>query len=1089
MSNQPISLSTLAIRRHIGTLIITIAVMVLGWFVVSRMPVDLLPSITYPRIGLRADAPGIVPEVAVNDITRPLEEALSATEGVVQLFSRTREGRISIDLFFQPGNNIDQALNDATAALNRARDRLPDGLDAPRLFKFDPSQLPVYEMALTSTSLRAVDLRIFADEELARELVRVPGVANVDISGGVREEVRLNLDLDRLQALGLNVANVSNALRERNQDTAGGLIRGGTSELLTRVAGRFETVQEIRRISISSNGNGEGNPNRQLYVEDVAQVIDGTEEQRVFVTLNGQPAVKVSIQKQPDANTIEVVEGVVRRLQELRDSAVIPEDMQIETTLDESRFIRSSIQNVITAGLSGAGLAAIAVLLFLGSLRQTLIVVLAIPLATLTAMILMGLFGLSLNVFSLGGLALGVGIVVDNAIVMLENIAKGVENADPQTAVEESGNGNGYDLSHLSPKQQFARRVRLQAETSARELESALLASTSTNLVAVLPFLMLGGFISLLFNELILTISFAVAASMAIALTVVPAMAARLLGIPRSLHLNRFPPIWLFGRFIRLLTAGYRQILSGVLRMRLLTIGLAILVLGGGSLWMAGRLSQEILPRINTGQARLVAQFPPGTTVSENRQVMAAIDEMLLSQPETQYAFSTAGGFLFGTSTSANSLRGSSTLALTPGTNVGAYVGRVNRQITEEIPLVDTSIRMRPESVRGLILSNSPTRDDIDVMLQGTNPQVLEDAGRMVLAALEEQATLATYQPDAEEPQPEIQIRPDWERAASVGLSAQAIGETIQTALEGSVITQVQRDDRLINVRMQLPTGTIDRPSRLRSIPLFTSGNELIRLGDISEIGRDVAPGEIQRINQRQIFLIEGSLTEGANLSDALDEVDAILASLDLPQGVTRVPSSAAETNEQLRQSLVVLGSLATFMVFVVMAVQYNSLIDPLAIILTVPLALAGGILGLYVTETAVGATAIVGAVLLVGIVVNNAILLVELANQIREKEGLSHYEAMLEAAPQRLRPILMTTVTTVLGLFPLALGVGEGSEFLQPLGIVVFSGLSLATFLTLFIVPCFYTLLHRSNRPRKPRLPSSGWERSSVEEPVGTLK
>ncbi|USR91974.1 efflux RND transporter permease subunit [Phormidium yuhuli AB48] len=1087
MSNQPISLSTLAIRRHIGTLIITIAVMVLGWFVVSRMPVDLLPSITYPRIGLRADAPGIVPEVAVNDITRPLEEALTATEGVVQLFSRTREGRISIDLFFRPGNNIDQALNDATAALNRARDRLPDGLDAPRLFKFDPSQLPVYEMALTSTSLRAVDLRIFADEELARELVRVPGVANVDISGGVREEVRMNLDLDRLQALGLNVEMVSNALRERNQDTAGGLIRGGPSELLTRVAGRFNSVQEIRRISISSNGNGEGNANQQLYVEDVAQVIDGTEEQRVFVTLNGQPAVKVSIQKQPDANTIEVVEGVVRRLQELREAAVIPEDMQIETTLDESRFIRSSIQNVITAGLSGAGLAAIAVLLFLGSLRQTLIVVLAIPLATLTAMILMGLFGLSLNVFSLGGLALGVGIVVDNAIVMLENIAKGVETTDPQSPVEDSS--NGYALSHLSPKQQFARRVRLQAETSARELESALLASTSTNLVAVLPFLMLGGFISLLFNELILTISFAVAASMAIALTVVPAMAARLLGIPRSLHLNRLPPIWLFGRFVRLLTAVYRQILSGVLRMRLLTIALAILVLGGGSLWMAERLPQEILPRINTGQARLVAQFPPGTTVSQNRQVMAAVDEMLLSQPETQYAFSTAGGFLFGTSTSANSLRGSSTIALTPGTNVGAYVGRVNRQITEEIPLVDTSIRMRPESVRGLILSNSPTRDDIDIMLQGTNPQVLEEAGRMVLAALEENATLASYQPDAEDPQPEVRIRPDWERAASVGLSAQRIGETIQTALEGSVITQIQREDRLVNVRMQLPTGTIERPSRLRSIPLFTSGNQLIRLGDIAEIGRDVAPGEIQRINQRQIFLIEGSLSDGANLSDALDEVDAILAGLDLPEGVTRVPSSAAETNEQLRQSLVILGSLATFMVFVVMAVQYNSLIDPLAIILTVPLALAGGILGLYITETAVGATAIVGAVLLVGIVVNNAILLVELANQIREKQGLSHYEAMLEAAPQRLRPILMTTITTVLGLFPLALGVGEGSEFLQPLGIVVFSGLSLATFLTLFIVPCFYTLLHRSNRPRKPRLPSAGWQESPVEQPVGTFK
>ncbi|MFP4218982.1 MAG: efflux RND transporter permease subunit [Phormidium sp.] len=1086
MSNQPLSLSTLAIRRHIGTLILTVAVMVLGWFIVTRMPVDLLPSITYPRIGLRADAPGVVPEVAVNDITRPLEEALSATEGVVQLFSRTREGRISIDLFFRPSQDVDQALNDATATLNRARDRLPDTLDTPRLFKFDPSQLPVYEMALTSPSLRAVDLRIFADEELARELVRVPGVANVDISGGVREEVRLNLDLDRLQAVGLNISNISNALRERNQDTAGGLIRGGSSEALTRVAGRFNTVQEIRRIAVSGTSNGE-NSNRQLYVEDVAQVIDGSEEQRVFVTLNGQPAVKVSIQKQPEANTVEVVEGVVQRIEDLRNSGLIPDDMQIETTLDESRFIRSSIQNVITAGLSGAGLAAIAVLLFLGSLRQTLIVVLAIPLATLTAMILMGLFGLSLNVFSLGGLALGVGIVVDNAIVMLENIAKGVENARNQ---QHSSNSEPlYRHSTLSPKQQFAQRVRQQAETSAQELESALLASTSTNLVAVLPFLMLGGFISLLFNELILTISFAVAASMAIALTVVPSLAARLLAIPWSLRLDRLPPIWLFGRFINLLTSGYRKLLSGILRIRLLTIALAVIVLGGGSVWMAGQLSQEILPRINTGQAQLVAQFPPGTTVSDNRQVMAAIDDLLLSQPETEYAFSTAGGFLFGTSTSANSLRASSTIALTPETNVAAYIGRVNRQISQDIPLVDTSVRMRPGSVRGLILSNSPTRDDIDVMLQGTDPQRLQEAGRLVLSALEQQATLATYQPDAEDPQPEIQIRPDWERASELGLSAQAIGETIQTALEGSVVTQIQREDRLIDVRMQYPTGTIQRASRLGSIPLFTPANDLVRLGDISEISPGVAPGEIQRINQRQIFLIEGSLTDGANLSDALAEVDAILAGLDLPQGVTRAPSSAAETNENLQESLRILGALATFMVFVVMAVQYNSLIDPLAIILTVPLALSGGILGLYLTDTAVGATAIVGAVLLVGIVVNNAILLVELANQIRLKNELTYYEAMLEAAPQRLRPILMTTVTTVLGLLPLALGVGEGSEFLQPLGIVVFSGLSLATVLTLFIVPCFYTLLHRSGRPRPPRLPSSGWDSSQMEEPLTSGK
>ncbi|MGC9502553.1 efflux RND transporter permease subunit [Baaleninema sp.] len=1074
----PLSLSTLAIRRHIGTLVLTVAVIVLGGFVVARMPVDLLPSITYPRIGLRVDAPGIVPEVAVNDITRPLEEALAATEGVVQIFSQTREGRLSIDLFFRPGDDIDRALNDATAALNRARDRLPDNLNTPRLFKFDPSQLPVYEIALTSTALRPVDLRIFADEELARELTRVPGVANVDVSGGVREEVRVNLDLERLQAVGLNVSDVGDALRERNQDTSGGLIRGGESEALTRVAGRFREVGEIRRVAIDDGDRNDTRSTGKLYVENVAQVVDGTEEQRIFVTLNGQPAVKVSVQKQPDANTVEVVEGVVAKLEALRASGLISEDMQLETTLDESRFIQNSIRNVVTAGLSGSGLAAIAVLLFLGSLRQTLIVVLAIPLATLTATILMGSFGLSLNVFSLGGLALGVGIVVDNAIVMLENIAQGVETAE----VASSGTP-----PKPSRKQQFARRVREQAETSARELESALLASTSTNLVAVLPFLMLGGFISLLFNELILTISFAVAASMAIALTVVPALAAQLLAIPVSSRFDRFPPIWLFGRFVRLLTLLYRQVLAGVLRVRLLTIALAVIVLGGSSIWMAARLPQEILPRIDTGQARLVAQFPPGTPLQDNRRVMSAIDEILLAQPETQYAFSTAGGFLFGSSTSANALRASSTIALWPGSNVSGYVDRVNQQIQREIPLVDTSIRMRPESVRGLILSNSPTRDDIDVMLQGTDTEKLEEAGRMVLQALEERAILARYQPDAAEPQPEVQIRPDWERVADLGLSAQAIGDTVQTALDGTVVTQLQRDDRLVDVRLRLPIGTVQQKSQLRSIPLFGDGNERIKLGDIANIEPGIAPGEIQRINQRQIVLIEGSLVEGASLSAALEEVDTILAELQLPEGVTRIPSSVAKTNEQLQRSLQILGGLATFLVFVVMAVQYNSLLDPLAIILTVPLALAGGILGLYVTNTAVGATAIVGAVLLVGIVVNNAILLVELANQIRDKQRLSPYEAMLQAAPQRLRPILMTTVTTVLGLLPLALEVGEGSEFLQPLGIVVFSGLSLSTFLTLFIVPCFYTLLHRSQRPRTPNFPRRSWDNSRVEKAIST--
>ena len=707
----------------------------------------------------------------------------------------------------------------------------------------------------------------------------------------------------------------------------------------------------------------------------------------------------------------------------------------LNTTLDESVFIQNSIRNVAIAGLTGAGLAGIAVLLFLGSLRQTFIIVMAIPLATLVAILLIGLFGLSLNVFSLGGLALGVGIVVDNAIVMLENIVKGVQQ------------------NHTSALR--------QAEVSSRELESALFASTTTNLVAVLPFLLIGGFIALLFNELVLTVSFAVGASLIVALTVVPALTSRLLTVRGSSGVAKFWLIRQFDARLQGVTRQYGRVLAWVLRRRILTIALAFLIFGGSSFLMVGQIPQEILPSIATGQASVRIQFPPGTTLDENRQVMRAVDDLLLAQPEVEYAFSTSGGFLFGGNTSQNALRGTSTLTLIAGTDVAAFSDRMTREFSQ-FNLVNTRMRVSPGRVRGLILNNSPVRGDIDVILQGGDAATLEEAGAQVVEALAA-ATLANYLPDADPPQQEVQIRPDWERAADLGLSAETIGNTVQTVLTGAVSTQLQRGDRLVDVRVQTPDTLVQNPAELAQLPLLsaTGDGQLVRLGDVARIEDGQAPGEIQRIGQRQVFIIEGDLSDGASLGEALTEVEQILATVSLPAGVTRLPSFSAQSNAAITGGLGILGGLASFLVFTVMAVQYNSLIDPLVIMLTVPLALAGGILGLFITQTAIGATVIVGAVLLVGIVVNNAIILVELANQIHAQKRCNRLTAMLKAAPQRLRPILMTTITTVLGMFPLALGMGQGSEFLQPLGVVVFSGLSLATLLTLFIIPCFYTLLH----------------------------
>lgn len=1061
MQTSGFSLSAIAIRRHVGTLMLTLTVLVLGIFFLTQLQVDLLPSITYPRIGVRVNAPGVSPEVAVDEVTRPLEEALSATEGVVQVYSQTREGQVSLDLFFEPGGDIDQALNDATAAFNRARGNLPDIVEEPRLFKVDPSQSPVYELALQSSSLQDVDLRVFADEELSRELGVVPGVASVDVAGGLREEVQVQIDLRRLQALGIGLTDVLNALRERNQDISGGRLQGNESEPLTRTVGRFRNAEEIRNISLtvassptpaqegasssSSQTGSTGGPRRRIYLRDVAEIIDGTENQRVFVSLNGQQAVKLSIQKQPDANTITVVEGVKNRIEQLRQSGVIPEDMKLVATSDESRFIRNSVNDVISSGVSGALLAAIAVLFFLGSLRQTFIISLTIPLCTLTALILMKFFGFSLNVFSLAGLTLGIGQAIDTSVVILENIAEGA----------------GMTPGNHRQRPQTTKEMIDQSISSGQEVEGAMVASTGANLVSVLPFVLIGGFFSLLFNELILTICFAVAASLLVALTIVPMLTSRLLAIRWSSGIGNFWLLRKFNQMFEAATGSYTRTLALVLRFRIIAIAAALLILGGGSFWMVGQIPQEILPRINTGQANLIAQFPPGISVDTNRQVMKIVDEILIKQPETESVFTTAGGFLFGSATTSNPLRASSTINLKQGTDVQSYVQRVTKEL-DNLNLAGIRLRLNPGQVRGIILTNSPVRGaDVDIILQGNDEKTLQQAGRQILAALEEKVPSASFRPEADQRQPEVQIRPDWERLSEFGLNTQDIGDTVKTAIEGSVPTQLQRGERLIDVRVQLDEESRSRASQLKQLPIFTNNNRPIRLADVASINEGQAPGEVQRINQRTVFLIAGNLNKGANLSDALTQVNQVLAEVKLPQGVSILPSSAAQTNKQLQDSLKVLGGLSAFLVFVVMALQYNSVIDPLVIILTVPLALAGGIFGLYITKTAIGATVLVGAVLLVGIVVNIAIILIELANQIREREEVDRKTAILKAAPQRLRPIMMTTITTVLGLFPLALGLGEGSEFLQPLGIVVFFGMSVATLLALFIIPCFYTLFH----------------------------
>jgi multidrug efflux pump subunit AcrB len=1098
-------LSALAVRRPIGTMMLALTAVVLGLFFLFRLPVDLLPSITYPRIGVRLDAPGVSPEVAVEEITRPLEEALAATEGVVQVYSQTREGRVSVDLYFQPGGDVDQALNDATAAVNRARGNLPDTIEQPRLFKVDPSQQPVVEFALTSPGLSGQALRVFADEELARELAVVPGVAAVDVSGGALEEVQVHLDLQRLQASGLGILEVLQALEAENQDVSGGRLEGVRSESLVRTVGRFREASELERVSflVPAPQPATGTPmlaatppqQRRVFLGELATIIDGTEDERVFVTLNGQPAVKVSVQKQPDANTVDVVDGVKAKVEELRGSGRLPEGAVLTATLDESVFITRSIRDVAFSGLAGAALAAVVVLLFLGSLRQTFLVVLAIPLGSLLSVSLLALSGASLNIFSLGGLAVGIG-AVDSCIVVLENIVRGVDERRRRKA-EAPGSGQGGEASAAPPPEgstpvpgpdrdaaststsapepglpstasasedsdvlPLSELVPL-AQTRSTELESALVASTTTNLVAVVPFLLIGGFVALLFNELILTVLFTVGASLLTALTVVPSLAARLLAIRWTSGLSRLKLIRAFGVRVDRLTDRYASLLWRTLKHRRWVLAGVFGILTLVAALMLPFLSTEILPQVGTGQARLIAQFPPGQPVGESRRLMKQVDDLLMRQEEVSYVFSTVGGFLFGNATSENPLRASSTITLKQGTDTQAFVARMNRELAK-LNLVDIRLRLAPEQIRGLITSNSPVRAEIDVVLTGDDTRALQQAGRHVLEALDANAKLARFRPDADPTQSEVQVRRDAERAGLLGLSSGDIGQAVATALEGSIATQLQRGERLVDVRVRLAPEALRTRAQLEQLPLVFSDRAPVRLSEVATVTEGITPGEIQRINQREVFILAGDLDEQASLGDAVAEAERILSGVKLPRGVSLLPSNAAQSNRELQRSLAVLGALAVFLVLTVMAVQYDSLIDPFVILFTIPLALVGGLAGLVVTGVSLGATALIGAVLLVGIIVGNGIILVELANQLREESPtLSRMEAMRLAAPMRLRPILITTLLATLGLVPLALGFGEGTELLRPLALVTLFGLSVGTLLTLFVVPCLYVSLH----------------------------
>jgi len=1021
-------LASWSIRHPVGVSMIAMAVVVLGLFSLGRLSVDLLPHLIYPEIRVRILDPGVPASVMEDRVTRQLEEQLAITEGATSIQSRSNEGASSVDLSFEYGTDIDRALRDASTRLDRAKRFLPDTIEPPVIYKRDPSQIPVAEFVVSSENLDTVKLRDWVDYDFSKQFLNLPGVASVEVGGGTLREILIEPDQQRLAGVGLDIDDLITTLQKNNQELPAGRLTMARQELSSRTAARFRSIDELRRLPIPlADGS-------TLPLEQLARIHDGHSDERIKVRLNSTPGIKISIQKQPSANTVEVVDAVNQRLAELQSQKLIPADMRIEQVSDQAVFIRNALTNAGMAALSGTLLAMIVVYLFLGDLRRTLIIGSAIPLAVMVTFALMGAGGLTFNIMTLGGLALGVGMLVDNTIVMLENIQR------HQQAGEEG----------------------LEAGTAAAaEINSAIVAATSTNLAAVLPFLFIGGLIGLLFQELIFTISAAIIASMLVALTLVPALAVRVHGhsvSTLSLALNRG---------VNAIQGAYGRLLEGLLRRRVvqLLLVVAFITALAASVFVFTGAKQAFLPQLDTGEISVSISASPGIALEQMDREVRGIEQLLQSQPEVRSVFSTVGGFIFGRTERESSNRTTITVQLVPReqrkVSSEQWIRRMQQRIND-LGLVDFKIYLRSRGIRGIRLSSGD--DDISLRLQGPDAEVLRQLADGLVKHLQGTPGLRNLQHSAEEVRQELSIRLKRERLAQLGLDAETVGQTLRLALEGEVVSDYLENDRAYDIRLRLPRHEVNTPEALEQLVLRNAINgQSLQLREVASLKLIASPAEIRRDRQRRIVEISASLGDGATYGEVQQRIQQRLADFPLPTGYTVYDGGEFKTLQQGRRMSQLLLGLALFLVFVVMAVQYESLRNPVVILLGVPFAVIGVALGLLLTGLPLSMPVWLGMIMLAGIVVNNAIILVEYMD-IARNNGLDTDAAIIEAGRLRLRPILMTTLTTVVGMAPLALGWGEGAEMLQPLAVALISGLSMSLFVTLLLIPLLYRFTHRAS-------------------------
>ncbi|MEN1728083.1 MAG: efflux RND transporter permease subunit, partial [Pseudomonadota bacterium] len=875
-------LSHAAIRRPVGTTAVAAVVLVMGLFFVDRLPVNLLPEVVYPLIRVNVDYPGAAPEVVEEQVTRPLERALSATEDLIRMSSEAEEGRTDISLIFEYGTDLDTALQNASRLLERARAQLPDDVEAVRLRKWDPGASSVYEAGFSSDLRTPREVRDWVDNRLAPQLQAIQGVSGVEAVGGQERELEVIVDQQRLRSYGLTLAGVANQLAQENLNVAAGNVTSSSLDVMARTDGRFTSPEQIADVLLAVPGS-----DRRIRLDEVAEVRDGFREQRLFVRLDDRPAVQVSIFKQPDANTVGVVDDVIERMKSLDASGFIPEDITYKITEDAAYFIRGSVRSVSAAAILGGALAMVVVLAFLGSLRKSFVIGLSIPLAVMATFALMGASGLTLNVMSLGGLALGVGLLLDNAIVMLENISR--------------------------HRDKLGKTAEQSAHEGADEVMSAITAGTLTNLAAVVPFLLVTGLATLVFRELLVTISFAVIASLAVALTLVPMLAAQFAKIRFESGFSRSSAYRAFNGLIEWVSERYRRSLRVMLRWRwaVLAVGVAIFI---GSLNLTQNLGNEFLPQLDDGELGIRLALPAGTTPQETDAATRLIEAEVAEMPHVQSAFALAGGNVWGGTANIRPGRGFVLVKLDdaedrPEWPASRWVREMQQRLNQ-LDIAGARMFVWSPGIRGLTFGVSG--EDMELKVVGEDVALLQSLAREIIRSLETIPGLTGVEMDDEDRTPLLSIDVDRERAAALGLDVSSVAQSLRYAVSGYVPTRYSTGVNEYDVRVRLPRDEVRDIDTLSQVIVANGVNGPIQARQVATFKLEEGPAEISRENQVRIQRIVGNFDTAQNdVGNIMSEVERRISEIDMPDQYGVILGGQFETIEETNREMMVVLALA----------------------------------------------------------------------------------------------------------------------------------------------------------------------------------